>query len=292
MTIKYDQFGNALGWAPELEDQHNAAIAAMSVPELRCSAPTSIPDDFDVPDFVQDNQGQWPFCHSHMRTGCSEALTWMATEGQILPQHSRKFAAITNMRMDGNDRAPNGASISGSMRAAVKYGEVAEKLFPYYTQGERYSNVIPQSILDAASKSRITTLVPNIRSFEEFDKAMVTGLVVAAFGISWTEGWSNLRGVEHIENYPGGRYLGEHALFIMGWKTRANARCYRIHNSHPQWGQRNRVSVSPRIIDNICRTSRHGVILASDMKLQDVVLKPRDFSWLDKTLPYNRHVTL
>jgi hypothetical protein len=288
-----DQFGNPLGWDFDKEDRHKAEIAAMSVTELKCEAPASIPDSLEIPNFLQQGQGSWPFCHSHMRTGCEETLTFLATEGTVLPQYSRKFGAITDMRMDGDDRRATGASIGGSMRAAVKYGAVDEALFPYYRQGEGYSNRIPQEILDQAVKSKIKTLVPNVRSFEQFDAAMVTGLVTSGIGIDWTSGWSNLRGVEFVENYPGGGFLGGHALFFFGWKTRGGERWHTLHNSHPGWGKGStmRIHISPRVIDRICKTSRYGVIMASDMELQNYTPKPRDFSWLDKSKALdNAHV--
>lgn len=276
-----DQFGNPLGWEPDLEEQHSVAIAEMSVPELICEAPANIPDVIKMDWFTQQSQGQWPFCHAHMRTGCSEALAWMASGGTVF-QYSRKFAAITDMRMDGNDRRATGASIGGSMRGATKYGEVDEAVMPYYAGNEQYSNAIPQVVLDKATRSTVKTLVPNIRSYDDFDRAMVTGLVVAGIGIDWTTGWANLRGLESIDNYPGGSFLGGHALFFgPEWVTRSDGRHYALHNSHLGWGTRMRLLLSPKIIDKICQTSRYGVILASDIDLKDGPVKPRGWDWID-----------
>ncbi len=277
--IILDQFGNPLGWDPDKEDLHTAALAEFSVPALVCDAPVSIPDTLEIPGYRQDMQGAWPFCHAHMRTMCSEILTWMATKGE-LRHYSRKFAAITDMRQDGNDRRPAGASIGGSMRAALNYGECLETDFPYYVQGENYSNVIPAELLTRAAKTHIRTLVPGIRSFEDFDRAMVTGNVTCGFGIDWTTGWSGLRGVEYLTYMPGGNFLGGHALGFFGWRTRGGERHYAMYNSHPGWGADTRIFVAPAVIDKICRTTRYGLLLASDMNLAEPV-KPRGWDWID-----------
>ena len=282
MSTVVDQFGNPLGWDFDKEERHAEAIAQMSVTELKCEAPASIPDSLEIPGFLQQGQGSWPFCHSHMRTGCEETLAWLVTRG-TLKQYSRKFGAITDMRMDGNDRQAAGASIGGSMRAAVKYGAVDEALFPYYKQGERYSNHIPSEIMEKAARSNIKTLVPSVRSYDQFDAAMVTGLVTSAIGIDWTSGWSNLRGVELLQNYPGGGFLGGHALFFFGWITRGGERWYWLHTSHPGWGagETMRLACAPSVIAKICKTSRYGIYLASDMELDDEPVKPRGWDWLD-----------
>lgn len=277
--IVLDQFGNPLGWDPDKEAMHTEALAAMSVPALICEAPSSVPDTLDIPGYRQDMQGSWPFCHAHMRTMCSEVLTWMATRGEWR-QYSRKFAAITDMRQDGNDSRATGASIGGSMRAAAQYGECLETDFPYYKAGERYSNVIPAEILARAAKSRIRTLVPGIRSFDEFDRAMITGNVVCGFGIDWTSGWAGLRGTEYLTNMPGGSRLGGHALVFFGWRTRGGERYYGMYNSHPGWGVDTRLFVAPAVIDRICRTTQYGLQLASDMNLAEPV-KPRGWDWID-----------
>lgn len=274
-----DQFGNLLGWDPDKEELHTEALAQFSAPALVCEAPATIPETLDFPGYTQDMQGPWPFCHAHMRTMCGEVLTWLATKGERR-QYSRKFAAITNMRQDGNDSRPAGASIGGSMRAAVNYGECLESDFPYYTANERYSNVIPQTVLAQAAKTRIKTLVQNVRSFDDFDRAMVTGNVVCAFGIDWTSGWAGLRGVEYLEKMPRGNFQGGHALVFFGWRTRGGQRYHAMYNSHPGWGIGTKLFVAPSIIDQICRTTRYGLLLASDMDLGEPV-KPRGWDWVD-----------
>jgi len=266
-----------LGWLPELEEQHEVAIAEISAPAPVCSA-GDIPKELDVSWFTQQDQGLWPFCHAHMRTACLEYLYWVATRGQVT-QYSRRFAAITDMRMDGDDSRPNGASIGGSMRASQKYGEALEELLPYFGD-TGYSNRIPENVMANADAHRIRSLAPACRSYEAMDAALTSGLVALALGFDWTTGWDDLKGAEYLDDMPRGRVRGGHALAGFGWRTRGGERWYALHNSHPQWGVARKCYLSPRVWDRLLKESRFGACLVSDLELKDA-LPARPWDWLE-----------
>ena len=272
---EFDEF--PLGFDETHEEVQAGQLGEMLLAELPCSAPSDIPKDMPVDWFTQQSQGSWPFCHSHMRTACAEFLYWLATKGKVV-QYSRAFGAITNLRMDGNDSRPAGASISGSMRAANKYGEALEDLFPYFKNGI-YTNQIPASVSDNASKHRIEKVVPSCRSYDQMDAALTTGLFALALGFTWTTGWDAVRGQQFLDGIPGGRVRGGHALAGFGWLTRAGERWYCLHNSHDGWGTNMRCYLSPKTWDNLLRNSPYGANLVSDIKITDETVS-RDWEWL------------
>lgn len=266
----------ALGWIPENEAQHESEVLGMSA-DLPCSASGDIPKELAVSWFTQQSQGSWPFCHAHMRTACLEYLYWVKMKGQIA-QYSRAFATITDLRMDGDDSRPNGASIGGSMQASQKWGEASEGDMPYFPNG--YSKFIPADVMADASKHRIQSLVPNCRSYDAMDTALTTGLVALAFGMDWTTGWDDLHGVQFLEDVPRGRSRGGHALAGFGWVTRGGERWYALHNSHDGWGVAMKCYLSPRVWDTLLRESQFGACLVSDLKLEDQPLA-RPWDWLE-----------
>lgn len=273
---EFDEF--PLGWEPGNEEQHTDKMTAMIRAEMPCAAPSNVPAQMLVEWFIQQSQLSWPFCHSHMRTANEEYLYWIATKGKVT-QYSRAFAAITDLRMDGNDSRAAGASINGSMRGSNKFGNVLEDKFPYFVNGI-YTNQIPQSLLDEAKKHTIKTVIPNCRSYDQMDAALTTGLVGLALGFTWTTGWDSVRGVEFCDRIPNGQVRGGHALAGFGWVTRAGERWYALHNSHDGWGKRMRCYLSPRVWDSLLKTSPYGACLVSDLELTDET-KPRDWEWLE-----------
>jgi len=272
-----DHYDFPLGFDETHEEDQASQLGDMLLTELPCAAPSDIPKDMTVDWFTQQGQGSWPFCHAHMRTACAEFLYWLATKGKIV-QYSRAFAAITDLRMDGNDSRAAGASISGSMRGSNKYGEALETLFPYFPDG-RYTNQIPANVTENASKHRIEKIIPNCRSYDQMDAALTTGLFALAIGFTWTTGWDDIRGQQFLEALPGGRVRGGHALAGFGWVTRAGERWYGLHNSHPGWGVNMRAYLAPKLWDNLLRNSPYGANLVSDIKITDETTS-RDWEWL------------
>jgi hypothetical protein len=266
-----------LGWTPELEEQHDSAIVEMSAPAPICAA-GDIPKELDVSWFTQQDQGHWPFCHAHMRTACLEYLYWVATRGQVV-QYSRRFATITNLRMDGDDSRPNGASIGGSMRASQKWGEALEESFPYFGD-TGYSNHIPAKVMLEADAHRIRSLAPACRSYDAMDAALTSGLVALALGFEWSTGWDDQRGGKFLDAIPRGRVRGGHALAAFGWVTRAGERWYAMHNSHPNWGQNRKMYLAPDVWDRLLIESRFGACLVSDLELKDAP-PARPWDWLE-----------
>lgn len=270
----------ALGWDPDKEDQHLPQMSSIcaAIPSLSVmTAASEIPDNFDPDWFLQDLQAMWPFCHAHMRTGMEEALYFFAMKNYV--QFSRRFAAITDMRMDGNDSQPAGASIGGSLRSAIKDGNGPESQLPYFKDGERYSNVIPSSF---QRTSHIKSVVPGIQSYEDLDAAQTTGRAVVGFGMDWYSGFSNIGDAGTFDGNPFfGSYMGGHALFFLGWRKVGGDRWPLLHNSHPRWGgARRRVALSPRTCNLILKNNRFGVYAATDIETTDKAPVSRSWDWL------------
>lgn len=267
----FDPNGFGLGWRKDEEPKHENFVASVSVSvgDLPCAAASEadIPNDM-IPDwFTQNNQGSWPFCHAHMRTGMEECLAWLETKGTVY-QFSRAFAAIMDMRMDGDDRYPEGASIGGSLKSAIRDGAAMEPLLPYFPTG-KYSNKVPETVKADALTRRIHSLIPNIRSYSALDKILTSGRGAVGFGMDWTTGWAAFRGVDQVAKMPGGRVLGGHALFFFGWKKIAGERWPFLHNSHAGWGVHMRTAVAPRVIDYILQNSRYGAYGATNIVMND-----------------------
>lgn len=290
-----NQFG--LGWKPELEGLHAEAIAAnaLSTGSLLCSLSESeIPANLDPTWFVQKNQGCWPFCHAHMREGIVKVLYWLSTKGQV-QDFSRYYAAITDMRMDGNDSQPEGASIGGSLNASIKYGEPLESLMPYpplqpdnpgpgfnYDRwcAQHYSNKIAEGVQEDANQRHIKSLVPGIRSYSQLMNALTSGRTAIGIGITWTSGWAQIRGVDVVHHLPSGRILGGHALFLFGWRTIGGEKYPLMHNSHDGWGINRRAALSPSCIDDMLNRNGFGCIAATNIELTEKVPQAQPWDWI------------
>lgn len=282
----------SLGWNAQAEVRHLTALASLRSRRM-CSAPTTdIPDILDVP-FLQELQGYWGFCHSHMRTFMSSTLDWLAT-GQWL-KFSRYRGAILDLRMDGNDSYPGGASIGGSVRSAIQDGEALESFMPYLPLQpgpsehvndidawcqRLYSNSIPQAADADAVHRHIKSAESNIRSYDDLDRLAVTGRYVFGIGMDWTTGCDALQDIEFCDTLPYGSVRGGHALAVFGWKTRAGERWHILHNSQTdRWGKRRRIAMSPRWWDYVLGRSQYGAFGASDIATDDENPASRDLSF-------------
>lgn len=286
---------NFLGWAPDNEAQHSLALAALA-PTAICSAPdpANIPDNLDLPDWQQQLQGYWPFCHAFMRTGAEEVLYWLAKRDWLEFSHYR--AAILNMRTDGNDSSPVGASISGAFRSAIADGAALEKfqLYPplYPPNNVQssaqidawcssiYKNIVQPLATQDATNRHIKSVTPNIRSYDQLKQLMVTGRYVFGLGMDWTTGMDNIKGVDQYPSLPSGSVRGGHALFVFGWK-KVNGDLWPImHNSQSNlWGVRRRCAFPPRWWDYVLSRGRYGAFGASDIAITDTNPQPRDLTF-------------
>lgn len=286
MPLKDDY---SYGWNPDLESQHDAEIAKVSTGfgVLNCAAPAAeaIPLNLEIDWFTQDDQGAWPFCHAHMRAGIEEVLYWLTTKGKV-KQASRLYDAITDMRMDGNDSSPEGASIGGSLRAAIKDGWCEETILPYpplYPQdgiGRHYSNKIPETATEDSKHRHIKSIVPGIRTYKDVDAALVSGRTAVGFGMNWLSGWGQIRGVGTVNSTPSGRNLGGHALFFFGWRTISGLRYPILHNSHNGWGIKRRAAIHPHVVDDILAHSQFGAFAVTNIEIDDPIPQPQPWDWL------------
>lgn len=265
------------GWEPENEEQHTTAVASYQARAI-CSAPDVIPDTFDFT-WIQRDQRRRPFCHAHMRGGMEEVLCLLGTRKQV--QFSRYFDAITDMRMDGNDSRPAGASISGSLRGAIKFGSCLNNLMPYLKDNEGYSNRISTECMADAAHHHIASITTQIRSYDQWKALAITGRYVLGFGLDWTEGLAALSGVRQWNNQPlGGSVLGGHAVMSTPrWITVNGDKWFPLDNSHYQWGRDMKCFMPPKFWDRILGNSRFGAWAASDITLDDISPQPIDFNF-------------
>lgn len=291
----HDGFNNGLGLREHTPEEMAQLLAEIpNSPDLLCSAPTNIPKDNPMDWFKQLSQFVYPFCHGHGRVACASGLYYIATQGKQT-RFSRRFAAITDMRCDGNDKVPAGASIPGSMRAAGKYGEVEESEFEYFDctvppggfrnnadinafVSKHYSNVTPDNVVADAAKIKIQHFVPNLKSYDQMDAGLITGNYACFFGITWDAGLASLRGIEKATKVPSGQVLGGHALATFPWKTFGQERWYPILNSHDGWGVNMRCYMPPSWWDWQIKNSPYGFYLVSDITAP---VQARGWDWLD-----------
>lgn len=265
----------SFGWEPEQEPQHNKEVASLQAAAI-CSVPDVVPATFDFP-WQQRNQGRWPFCHAHMAGGMAEVLCLLSTKQQV--QFSRYFTAITDLRMDGDDSHAAGASISGSLRARIKYGDALDAKKPYLKDTDNYSNKISQDALADSTHHHITSLTSQIRSYDQWKALATTGRYVLGFGLDWTEGLANLRGMAtYAGSSLGGSVLGGHAVMSTPrWITVKGDLWFALDNSHLGWGKGMRCFMPPKFWDRILGTSRFGGWASSDIALDDIAPKPIEF---------------
>lgn len=273
----------AYGWKQENESLHDLTVYRHSV---ICSVGSDVPvpDVLDLPDWMQDDQLSWPFCHAHMRTGISEILAGLAMNDGTFPKYSRYFAAITDMKMDGNDSRPEGASIGGSLKAAIRWGDAAEELMPYPDpERVRYSNRISDAVFANAAAHKIKSLSPLITSYDQMISMAKSQRYVFGIGIPWTTGLANLQGVSDNDGRAtSGGVLGGHALLSFGWKKIKGDLWPFLHNSHNGWGIKRRVAMSPKWWDSILKNNYFGVWGVSDIELTDFTPKPRKYDFKSK----------
>jgi hypothetical protein len=266
-----------LGWLPELEAHHASAIAALTKP-LTVSAPprSSIPAIFR-PRIQPESQGAINSCSGNALATAGEIVHYIASKGQMR-QFSRRASYTWAKQIDGSDpRTDAGATISGAALVANRIGFAPEELVPYYQGG--YQPGIPneQQAREAASPFRVRSITP-IKSYADLDRFCTAGAGAVVFGIHWLTGWDGLRGRAELDQIPGGRSLGGHALATGTWITRNGERWYDIYNSHgTQWGSGGAILTAPHVLDYQIRNSPFGWMGISDMA--DVT--PRPVSWTE-----------
>lgn len=265
------------GWEPKQEHQHNSAVASFQAKAV-CDVPSSVPDTFDFV-WKQRNQRRRPFCHAHMRGCVEEVLCLLATKQSL--QFSRYYAAITDLRMDGDDRHAAGASISGSLRSAIHDGACLDSIKPYIADDAQYSPNISDLAVADATHRHVKSLTSQIRSYDQWKALALTGRYVLGFGLDWTEGLAALRGIrQYAGSSLGGAILGGHAVASTPrWITVKGDKWFPIDNSHDGWGVDMKCFMPPKWWDRILSTSRFGGWASSDIAIDDMAPQPIDFDF-------------
>lgn len=192
-----------------------------------------------------ENQGNMGSCSGHAMSTCCEVLNYFETRTSV--QLSRMFAYLKGQTVDNLLGRDNGATISGVVEAAKRFGICQESTFPY---PGRYTTDIPDSAESEASNHKILKHA-KFRSYDECYKWLASGTGAMEIGIAWRQSLAdNKTGI--IEQSSGQTY-GGHALAIVGVsdKQDTDGRYYLILvNSHgEQWGSKGTALVAPRLFD-------------------------------------------
>ena len=261
-----------LGWNPDLEAQHAAALTALHQP--LCALSAAIPDVIDPRSTIHcNNQGPFNSCEGNSRAKCLEYCNWVISG--TWTKLSARFSYLTTKIVDGTLNGPDaGASIAGGVLASTKYGECTEERLPYWnwSAGEQYSNGIPPSATEMGLAHRLRSSTP-LRSYDEGIAFLGGGVGAITFGITWT---TDLRDCTGVITAVRGTALGGHAVAILGYIPRGGERWPLLYNSHSKsWGDNGTALVAPRLFDDWCRNSPYGVYGVSDLP----VFTQRTFSW-------------
>jgi len=194
------------------------------------------------------NQGRVGSCTGFSRSSGEEILNYIATRGQRL-EFSGMYAYLQNQKACGLYGQDVGATIDGSVRAAMETGICREETFPY---PGRYVTGIPDAAIEEGKKHLIRSHSV-MRSYDDVFAWLASGVGVVLIGIPWTNGLANA-GATVEKRQAQGRGGGGHALVLEGYdgdKRDSQGRAYiDMENSHgPGYGERGFTLVSPETID-------------------------------------------
>lgn len=232
-----------------------------------------IPVSMGVNKWLQnENQFQVGSCAGQSRTSACEIAYFRETKGGII-QFNRMFAYRTGQMIDGitGDR---GATIYGSVKGSVKYGECLESLWPYIN---RYQSKVPQECFKQAESRKLKTYKA-LRSYDDVLRWLVHGIGGVQIGIDWNSSMDNYDKNGLITKYSQGG--GGHALCLGDWNKN-----YLDDNGNPfiemfnswgkSWGVNGNAYIHPKVIDYWCKYET--VVGYSDMDGEDI--KPRTYDW-------------
>lgn len=241
-----------------LRDQEDHAFLASGRAFAGTGNKLAYPPEFDPRGIIRvENQGSFNSCVGHGLSSCGEACAYLDSGGTLKVQFSRWGAYIWSQQEGGMVGRDNGATITGAVKAAVKYGFCPEEIWPYPT---RYSVKVPAEAVAAAAPFQLLAHTP-IRSYDQGFEWMNQGKGPLLIGIDWTKGLADNTGDVTLGDL-GGRTLGGHCMFLWGWLS--DGRLW-LGNSHsPTWGQAGWRPTRPEVLDRWCRNGE--VFGLSDLK--------------------------
>lgn len=204
------------------------------------------PEFFDPRDIIRcENQEIRNSCVGHGLSSCGEINAYLDSGGKLRIQFSRWGAYIWSQMMGGMVGRDSGATISGAIQAAVKYGFCPEDLWPYPAPNERYSDRVPRGAAEAAAPYQLLGHTP-ISGYAQGFEWMNQGKGGLLLGVDWTSGLANNTGDVTLADARG-RSMGGHCFFLWGWL--ADGRLW-MGNSHSRsWGQNGWRPVRPEVVD-------------------------------------------
>lgn len=271
------------GWRYELEDKAflmGFQAPAPNLPRVDIAA-LPVTQGYLLKFHKRELQARQNSCRGHATSSCIEKAYWCETKGQTR-QYSREFSYLTGQKEDGLT-GDVGASMTGGLKAAQKYGICTEEVYPYtgqYPQNGFAS--IPRKAFDAAKQ---TTLVSwrLLKNYEEVLAWLSEGIGGVQIGIHWNETCQPDPNGQ-LNMYAPGPFKGErdisgHALALLDWDKLQLDRSGRPYigmaNWHEDYGINGNAWIAPNIVDWWCQNMEvHGL---ANVAGPDIA--PRDMDW-------------
>lgn len=238
----------------------------------------SLPKSMGIGKWLQvENQFQIGSCSGQARTSCNEIAYHRETKGGII-QLNRMFAYRTGQMIDGLS-GDVGATITGSAKGSMKYGECLESIWPYVN---RYQSKLPQACFTDAAKRKLR-MYKALRSYDDVLRWLVHGIGGVQIGIDWNSSMDNYDKNGLILKYSQGG--GGHALCLGDWNTdykddAGNPFIEMFNSWGKTWGVNGSAFIHPKIVDYWCKNET--VVGYSDMDGDEI--KPRSYDWSKFTM--------
>lgn len=259
--MSFDATQFATGYARSEEDF--ARLAATAKPFVLTQT-YAVPHTIDHRSWRKaKNQGRVGSCTGFSRASGEEVLNWIQTGGQSL-HFSEMYAYLQNQKACGLFGRDVGATIDGSVRAAMDTGICLAETFPY---PGRYETTIPEAAIEEGRKHLIRSHSV-LEKYDDVHEWIASGVGVVQIGIAWTGALANSSGVIDFRVARGTG--GGHALILHGYdgdKRDSRGRPYIIlENSHSaEWGDKGFALVEPDAVDYWCEAG-NAVIGISDLE--------------------------
>jgi hypothetical protein len=198
-------------------------------------------------------------------TTCASRITnWIGSEGTEVDL-SEDFTYLTGQKEAGI-RGDNGGTIAAVVQAVKKYGLCREETMPY---SPNYVTNVPREAFDEAGEHLIQSHT-QLYSYEDCFKFLSAGIGAIVIGIPWVESLARHQGTDPVEEV-GGQVLGQHCVCLGGYpsdKDENGENYLLLFNSHgPEWGDRGRAKIAPKVIRRWASTQQVSIIGISDMQV-------------------------
>jgi C1A family cysteine protease len=253
------------GWRHDLEDRAWLRGAQVPFDAVRFRAVRPPPQIDPRPSLTIKDQKELGACSGFSRATLSEVLNSIKTKGDGTAILSPMFAYLTNQEECGCFGSDDGATIAGSVQAAMKAGICREETFPYTGV---YTTNIPSSAFDEGGQHLVKSHAV-LNGYNDCFHYLATGTGVIQIGIPVTEGFENCTGALN-QAAMNGNDLGGHALAIVGYTPRKDSqgRNYLIlvNSWGTGWGENGTAEVEPALFDQWSRDGYSELIGISDLQ--------------------------